>query len=115
MKTHNRHILSWKIAIQEYRGNMNIAHNKGNINNDYDGLSRWELANTPDTPAYGALKAEPHITTEGTNITEIGTEFFEKVSESYKQDKSFNILTSFLDKDCKDTALVTSLDEIWRK
>ncbi|MBW0577559.1 hypothetical protein O181_117274 [Austropuccinia psidii MF-1] len=31
MKTQNRHMLRWQIAIQEYRGNMNIAHKSENI------------------------------------------------------------------------------------
>ncbi|MBW0575012.1 hypothetical protein O181_114727 [Austropuccinia psidii MF-1] len=31
MKRPNRHILKWKIAIQEYRGNMTIVHKDGNI------------------------------------------------------------------------------------
>ncbi|MBW0501077.1 hypothetical protein O181_040792 [Austropuccinia psidii MF-1] len=31
MKTPNRHMLRWKIAIQEYRGNMTVAYKAGNI------------------------------------------------------------------------------------
>ncbi|MBW0545679.1 hypothetical protein O181_085394 [Austropuccinia psidii MF-1] len=31
IKTPNRHILRWQIAIQEYRGNMTIDHKDGNI------------------------------------------------------------------------------------
>ncbi|MBW0514126.1 hypothetical protein O181_053841 [Austropuccinia psidii MF-1] len=31
MKTTNRHMLRWQISIQEYRGNMTIAHKYGNI------------------------------------------------------------------------------------
>ncbi|MBW0473539.1 hypothetical protein O181_013254 [Austropuccinia psidii MF-1] len=70
MKTPNRHMLRWKIAIQEYRRNMTIVHKAGKI---HDGLSRWELANTPDNPAYVPLEAEPQIPIEGINITDIGT------------------------------------------
>ncbi|MBW0521398.1 hypothetical protein O181_061113 [Austropuccinia psidii MF-1] len=110
MKTCNRNILRWKIAIQEYRGNMTIAHKAGNIYNKADGLSRWALGNTPDSPAHMPLEAEPQIPIEGTNIIDIGTEFFEEVRESYKQDTNFHILTAFLDKDFKGTALVNSLD-----
>ncbi|MBW0528257.1 hypothetical protein O181_067972 [Austropuccinia psidii MF-1] len=51
MKTPNRHMLRWQIAIQEYRGNMTIAHKAGNFHKKADGLSRWALANTPDSPA----------------------------------------------------------------
>ncbi|MBW0548450.1 hypothetical protein O181_088165, partial [Austropuccinia psidii MF-1] len=31
MKTPNRHMLRWQIALQEYRGNMSIVHKAGNI------------------------------------------------------------------------------------
>ncbi|MBW0589235.1 hypothetical protein O181_128950 [Austropuccinia psidii MF-1] len=107
-------MLRWQIVIQEYRGNMNIVHKAGNINNNSNGLSRWVLANTPDNPAYVPLKEEPQIPIEGINITDIGTQLFEEVRESYKQDKNCHILTSLLDKDCKDTSLVNLLDEVWK-
>ncbi|MBW0544959.1 hypothetical protein O181_084674 [Austropuccinia psidii MF-1] len=114
MKTPNRHMLRWQIAIQEYRGNMTIAHKAGSIQENADGISRCALANTPDNPAYVPLEAEPQIPIEGINITDIGTEFFEEVRESYKQDKNCHILTSLLDKDCKDTSLVNALNEVWK-
>ncbi|MBW0588538.1 hypothetical protein O181_128253 [Austropuccinia psidii MF-1] len=115
MKTPNRHMLRWQIAIQEYRGKMTIVHKAGNIHKNDDGLSRWALANTPDNPAYVPLKAEAKIPIEGININDIGTEFFEEVREYYKQHKNFHILTSLLDKSFKDTSLVNALDEVWKK
>ncbi|MBW0498762.1 hypothetical protein O181_038477 [Austropuccinia psidii MF-1] len=114
MKAPNRHMLRWQIAIQEYRGNMNIVHKEVNINNNAHGLSRWELSNTPGSPAYVSLEAEPQILIEGINITDIGTESFEEVRESYIKEKSCHILPSFLDKYCKGTDLVNSLDEVWK-
>ncbi|MBW0575024.1 hypothetical protein O181_114739 [Austropuccinia psidii MF-1] len=93
---------------------MTIVHKAGNIHKNADGRSRWASANTPDNPAYVHLEAEPQIPIEGINITDIGTEFFEEVRESYKQDKKFHILTSLLDKDYKDTSLVNALEEVWR-
>ncbi|MBW0547252.1 hypothetical protein O181_086967 [Austropuccinia psidii MF-1] len=114
MKAPNRHMLRWQIAIHEYRGNMNIVHKAGNIHKNADGYSRCALANTPDNPAYVPLEAEPQIPIEGINITDIGTEFFEEVRESYKQNRNCHILTSSLDIDCKDTSLVNSLDEVWK-
>ncbi|MBW0589721.1 hypothetical protein O181_129436 [Austropuccinia psidii MF-1] len=107
-------MLRWQIAIQEYRGNMTIFYKAGNLHKNSDGLSRWALANTPDNTAYVPLEAEPQIPIEGINITDIWTEFFEEVRESYKQDKSFHSLNCLLDKYCKDTSLVNALDEVWK-
>ncbi|MBW0525608.1 hypothetical protein O181_065323 [Austropuccinia psidii MF-1] len=107
-------MLRWQIAIQGYRGNMTIVHKAGNILKNADGLSRRDLANIPDNPAYVPLEAEPHIPIDGINITHIGTELFEEVKQSYQKDKNFHIFTSLLDKDCKDTSLVNALDEVWK-
>ncbi|MBW0564798.1 hypothetical protein O181_104513 [Austropuccinia psidii MF-1] len=67
---------------------MTIVHKAGKIHKNSDGLSRRALANTPDNSAYLPLETEPQIPIEGINITDIGTEFFEEVRESYKQDKN---------------------------
>ncbi|MBW0520511.1 hypothetical protein O181_060226 [Austropuccinia psidii MF-1] len=99
MKTPKRHMLRWQIAIQEYRGNINIVHKAGNIHKHADETSRWALANTPVNPAYVPLGEEAKIPIEGINITDIKTEFFEKVNESYDRDKKCHILTSLIDKE----------------
>ncbi|MBW0540670.1 hypothetical protein O181_080385 [Austropuccinia psidii MF-1] len=112
MNTPNRHILRWQTAIQEYRGNMTIAHTAGHIHNNSDGTRRWELANTPDKPDYVPLEAKSQIPIDQINKTNIGTKLFEEVRESYKKRKNFHILTKFLGKECKDTALVNSLDQV---
>ncbi|MBW0505454.1 hypothetical protein O181_045169 [Austropuccinia psidii MF-1] len=78
---------------------MTIVHESKNIHSNADGLSRWALNNTPDNPAYVPANAEPQIPIEGINITGVGTELFEEVRESYKQDKNCHIPTSLLDKD----------------
>ncbi|MBW0557083.1 hypothetical protein O181_096798 [Austropuccinia psidii MF-1] len=91
MKTPNRNMLRWPIAIQEYRENMTMVHKAGSINKNADGLSRCALANTPDTPAYVPLEPQPQIPFEGINIPDIWTEFFEEVRESYKQDNNCHI------------------------
>ncbi|MBW0483880.1 hypothetical protein O181_023595 [Austropuccinia psidii MF-1] len=36
MKTPNRHMLRWQTAIQEYRGDMIIVHESGNIHKNAD-------------------------------------------------------------------------------
>ncbi|MBW0508803.1 hypothetical protein O181_048518 [Austropuccinia psidii MF-1] len=98
MKTPNRRMLRWQIAIQGYRGNMTIVHEAGNIHKNADSLSRWELPNTPENPVYVPTGAETQILNEGINITDVGTEFFEEVRDSYKLDMNFHILTSLIDK-----------------
>ncbi|MBW0571727.1 hypothetical protein O181_111442, partial [Austropuccinia psidii MF-1] len=52
MKTTNRHILSWQIASQEYRGNMTIIYKEGKRHTNADGLRRWPLDNVKSNPAY---------------------------------------------------------------
>ncbi|MBW0505605.1 hypothetical protein O181_045320 [Austropuccinia psidii MF-1] len=108
-------MLRWQIAIQEYRDNMTILHKAGNIHNKADELSRWTLLNTPDNPSYVPENAEPQTQIEGIIITDVGKEFFEEARERYKKDKNFHILTSILEKDLKDAALLNSLDDIWKK
>ncbi|MBW0557194.1 hypothetical protein O181_096909 [Austropuccinia psidii MF-1] len=115
MKAPNRHMLRLKIAIQEYRGNMTIVHKAGNMQKNADSLSRGALPNTSDNPAYVPKSEETQIPIERINITDVGTEFFEQVTESYKQDMNCHILTALLDKDCKDASLANSMDNIWKK
>ncbi|MBW0585924.1 hypothetical protein O181_125639 [Austropuccinia psidii MF-1] len=52
MKTTNRHMLRWQIAIQEYRGNMTIIYKEGKSHTNADGLRRWPLDNVKSNPAY---------------------------------------------------------------
>ncbi|MBW0543600.1 hypothetical protein O181_083315 [Austropuccinia psidii MF-1] len=107
-------MLRWQIAIQEYRGNMTIVNKAGNIHKNAYALSRWALPNTPDNPSYVSTSAERQIPIEVINITDVRTEFFDEVKESYKKDKNCHILTSLLDKDCKDAFLANSLDYFWK-
>ncbi|MBW0469412.1 hypothetical protein O181_009127 [Austropuccinia psidii MF-1] len=52
MKTTNRHMLRWEIAIPEYRGNMTIIYKEPKSHTNADGLSRWPLDNVKKNPAY---------------------------------------------------------------
>ncbi|MBW0577382.1 hypothetical protein O181_117097 [Austropuccinia psidii MF-1] len=76
--------------------------------------SGFESQADTDNPAYVPISSEPQIPIEGINITDVGTEFFEEVRESYEQYRNSHILTALLDKDCKDAALAISLDDIWK-
>ncbi|MBW0517824.1 hypothetical protein O181_057539 [Austropuccinia psidii MF-1] len=58
--------------------------------------------------------AGPQIPIEGIEITDFGAEVFGEVSDSYKLDKNCHILTSLLDKYCKDADLANYLDDIWK-
>ncbi|MBW0540476.1 hypothetical protein O181_080191 [Austropuccinia psidii MF-1] len=112
MKTPNRHILSWKIAIQEYRGDMTIVHKHGNIHKNADGLSRWPLPIDNDNPFYVPEEASPQIPIEGIRATDLNSTFFEEVRNSYTQDKNCSILSQLLKKDCKDNSLIHAYDEV---
>ncbi|MBW0529975.1 hypothetical protein O181_069690 [Austropuccinia psidii MF-1] len=52
MKTTNRDTLRWKIAFQDYEGNMTIIYKEGKSHTNSDGLSRWPLNNVKSNPAY---------------------------------------------------------------
>ncbi|MBW0524645.1 hypothetical protein O181_064360 [Austropuccinia psidii MF-1] len=112
IKPPNRHMLRWQISIQEYRGNMTIVHKSGNIHKNADAISRCSLANTPDNPAW-VPQEEHHI--EIICVTDICTEFFNQVKESYKIDNNCHILSQLLMKDFKDPSLSSKLDEIWKR
>ncbi|MBW0510131.1 hypothetical protein O181_049846 [Austropuccinia psidii MF-1] len=115
IKTSNRHMLIWQIAIQEYRGNMTIVKKDGNTHKSADRLRRWPLPNTIDNPAYVPEEVSPQIPIEGISITGLNTTFFEEVRNSYTEDKRHSILFQLLAKDCKDNSLIHPLDEIWKK
>ncbi|MBW0507877.1 hypothetical protein O181_047592 [Austropuccinia psidii MF-1] len=81
MKTPNRHMLRRQIAIQEHRVNMTKVPKARKIHKNAVGLSRWELANTPDNPAYVPLGEEQQISIERIKLTDIGIEFFSEARE----------------------------------
>ncbi|MBW0496219.1 hypothetical protein O181_035934 [Austropuccinia psidii MF-1] len=92
MKTPNRHMLRWQLAIEQYRGNMTIAHKDGNIHKNADGLRIWELPNNIDNPTYVPEEASPQIPIKDISVTDLNTTFFEEVINSYTQDKNCSIL-----------------------
>ena len=68
IKTPNRHMLRWMIAIQEYRPYMTITHRPGKLHNNADGLSRMALPNNPDNPAWDPEEMEKEIPVMGITI-----------------------------------------------
>ncbi|MBW0568302.1 hypothetical protein O181_108017 [Austropuccinia psidii MF-1] len=115
MKTPNRHMLRWQIAIQDYRGNLAIVHKDGNIHQNADGLSRWPLPNNIDNSAFVPEEASSQIQIERISVKDLNTTFFEEVRNSYTQDKNCRILCQLLNKDCKENSLIHALDEVWKK
>ncbi|MBW0569713.1 hypothetical protein O181_109428 [Austropuccinia psidii MF-1] len=75
----------FQISMWKYTGNTAIVNEAGNIHKNSDGLSRWILPNTPDNSFYVPANPGPQIPIEGSNITDVGTEFFEEARESYKK------------------------------
>ncbi|MBW0575624.1 hypothetical protein O181_115339 [Austropuccinia psidii MF-1] len=80
---------------------MTIVRKAANIHKNADGLSRWELPNTPDNPAYVPSSAEPQISIEGINITVVGTDFFEEVWKAISKIRIAIFLLLYLTKTSK--------------
>ncbi|MBW0552738.1 hypothetical protein O181_092453 [Austropuccinia psidii MF-1] len=99
MKTPNRNMLRWQIAIQEYRGNMTIFNKDGNVHKNADGLSRWPLTNDIYNAAYVPEEASPQSPIEGISGTDLHTTFFEEGKNNYTQDKNCSISCQLLNKD----------------
>ncbi|MBW0557402.1 hypothetical protein O181_097117 [Austropuccinia psidii MF-1] len=106
MKTPSRHMLRWQIAIQEYRENMTIVHESGNIHKNADGISRWALANTTENPSW-VQQEEHHI--EGICVTDIGTEFYEIWKEEYDEGR-IHLLDEILYHRTKHTYVIALTD-----
>ncbi|MBW0522457.1 hypothetical protein O181_062172 [Austropuccinia psidii MF-1] len=82
MKTPNRHVLRWKIAIQEYRGNITIVHKDGNIHKNADELRICKLPNDIDNPSYVPEEGSSKVLIKGISVTDMNTTFFEEVRNS---------------------------------
>ncbi|MBW0593241.1 hypothetical protein O181_132956 [Austropuccinia psidii MF-1] len=104
-------MLRWQNSIQEYRGNMTIVHKSGKIHKNADALGRLALENAPENPAW-VPQEENYI--EGICVTDIATELYNQVKESYKMDKRCHVLRQLLMKYCKDPSLSSKIDEIWK-
>ncbi|MBW0517970.1 hypothetical protein O181_057685 [Austropuccinia psidii MF-1] len=62
MKTTDRNMLRWKIAIQEYRGNMKTIYKEQKSQTNADGLIRWPLDNVRRNPDYNPEVAAKTLT-----------------------------------------------------
>ncbi|KAI7959400.1 hypothetical protein MJO28_003191 [Puccinia striiformis f. sp. tritici] len=110
MKTPNRHMLRWQIAIQQYRGHMTIVHKAGVKHKNADGLSRWALPNTPDNPAYDP-EDEDIFPILGIHACDLDNAFYDLVQKSYDNNSELLKLAEILRNDNSAPELVASLSE----
>ncbi|MBW0496575.1 hypothetical protein O181_036290 [Austropuccinia psidii MF-1] len=126
MNTTNRHMLRWKIAIQEYIGNFTIIYKEGNNHTNADGLSRWPLDNVKSNSAYGPEEPESgtfdsgNTYSEGTDTpilgissSELHNEFLNAVLKSYSKHKQCGILLQLLQQKYRIPDLESQLEEPW--
>ena len=113
MKTPNRHMLRWQIAIQQYRGSMTIIHKAGNKHKNADGLSRWALPNNSDNPAY---EPEEHdvFPILGIHVCDLSEAFHKLVRESYSKHCEMVKLIEIFESKEISTELVNSLDNCYK-
>ncbi|KAI7938882.1 hypothetical protein MJO28_014461 [Puccinia striiformis f. sp. tritici] len=108
VKTPNRHMLRWQIAIQQYRGSMTIVHKSGSKHQNADGLSRWALPNTPDNPAY-VSEDEDIFPILGIHACDLDSAFYEVVKQSYSSNCELNTLINILTTNNNNPELIASL------
>ena len=115
MRTPNRHMFRWQLAIQEYRGRMTISHRAGSMNQNADILSRCPLPNDSSNPA--AVPEEDHVEILGLHMIDLESEFYDLIRESYVKDENLVKITKILSHlDAVDTeTLISSLDEDYKK
>ncbi|KAI7961047.1 hypothetical protein MJO28_001536 [Puccinia striiformis f. sp. tritici] len=114
MKTPSRHMMHWQIAIQEWRGSMTITHRDGLIHKNADGLSRWELPNDADNPAFDQEETTREVPIMAIAISGLASAFWDSVEASYDTDKNTACLVSLLKSKHAQPDLQSQLDEPWQ-
>ena len=90
-KTPSRHMLRWQLAIQEFRGRIQIHHRSGNKQLNAEYLSRFPLPNDELNPA-AELKNETKEVF-GIHLVDMPDEYYHQIKESYQK---FPLLTKLL-------------------
>ncbi|KAK4698583.1 hypothetical protein P7C70_g7691, partial [Phenoliferia sp. Uapishka_3] len=109
MKTPNRHMLRWQLAIQEYRGRMTILHREGRVHLNADGMSRMALPNDASNPA-ADLSGEPESPIHALSFVELDDEFFSAIKASYALDDSIRrIHTALLTPEADPTSILSGV------
>ncbi|MBW0523117.1 hypothetical protein O181_062832 [Austropuccinia psidii MF-1] len=108
MKTTNRHMLRWQIAIQEYRGNMTIIYKEDRRKNFR--FSEWAPeSGTLDSGNTDSEGTETPIL--GISSSELHNEFFSAVLKSYSKHKQCGILLQLLQQKYRSPELESQLEE----
>ncbi|MBW0563380.1 hypothetical protein O181_103095 [Austropuccinia psidii MF-1] len=120
IKTTNRHMLRWQIAIQEYRGNMNIIYKEAKVPIHFMGIDRRknfrfsEWAPEIGTPDSGNTDSEGTETPIlGISSSELHNEFFSAALNSYAKHKQCGILLQLLQQKYRSPELESQQDEPW--
>ncbi|MBW0532203.1 hypothetical protein O181_071918 [Austropuccinia psidii MF-1] len=119
-KTTNRHMLRWKIAIREYRGNMTLIYKEAKIPIHFMEIYRkknfriYEWATESGTPDSGNTDSEGTETPIlGISSSELHTEFFNAVMKTYVKQKQCGILLQLLQQKYRSPELNSQLEEPW--
>ncbi|MBW0534408.1 hypothetical protein O181_074123 [Austropuccinia psidii MF-1] len=114
MKTTNRQILRWKIAIHKYRGNIPIIYKEGKIHTNEDGLSFRFSEWAPGSGTLDSRNTESEGTETpilGISSSELHNEFVSAVLESYAKHKWYGILLKLLQQKYRRKKLESHLEE----
>ncbi|MBW0539396.1 hypothetical protein O181_079111 [Austropuccinia psidii MF-1] len=110
MKTTNRHLLQWQIAIQEYRGNMTVIYKEDRKKNFR--FSEWAPeSGTLDSGNTDSKETETPIL--GISSSELHNEFLSAVLKSYAKNKQCGTLMQLLQQKYRSPELESQLEEPW--
>lgn len=126
LKTPNRHMLRWQLALQEHWGRMKIIHRAGVAHANADGLSRMPLPNDESNPASDLTgDSAPYIhplewagftdATESVvsalSFVALPDQFYERLQASYSEDINFKaIYVALAEPDVPREDLLTKVD-----
>ncbi|MBW0584093.1 hypothetical protein O181_123808 [Austropuccinia psidii MF-1] len=120
MKTTNRHMPRWQIAIQEYRGNTTIIYKEAKIPIHFMEVDRRKNFRFSEwAPESGTLDSG-NTYSEGTETpilgissSELHNEFLSAVLKSYAKHKQCGILLQLLQQKYRSAELESQLEEPW--
>ncbi len=110
IKTPNRHMLRWMLAIQQYGPYMTIIHRPGKMHNNADALSRMASPNKPINPAWDPEEIDKEIPVMGISLIDLHEEFFEEIKDSYTKETNLSKLSTILSQEGTSLELTTTLE-----